>query len=339
MGFVYFQQISGKRHKLQLEGHAAPHGRPRQSPVVTDAIEVRNAEVYYGDDTVPTRHLFGVKYPPIELNGRFSDRRGGAGFKKAKVEEVREFIKEQQSVQFVWADVVSVVGIITHFETARESVHECTWKLTMKVDLDEFANRKKPVPKTPSPQDFSDKIKANFVAGSSIFHDVPDLGGSIFDAIDSVVNAVTSPVREFNDVASDMKSFAKSTTGELSRITNVVGNLRTATYNMREAFASLPASVALIRENASSNMRLWMTQTTIEESMRVQMAAAAEADRAARAALSGRDKTSYVVHGGDTWESIAVQFYGSPGAAAKLQLANGAIGGQPKQGLKIRIPA
>lgn len=339
MGFVYFQQLSGKRHKLQLEGHAAPHGRPRQSPVVTDTITVRNAEVYYGDDSSPTRHLFGVKYPPIELNGRFSDRRGGAGFTKAKIEEVKEFVKEQQSVQFVWADVVSIVGLIEHFEPARESVGEATWKLTMKVDYDQFANRKKPVPKTPSPQDFNAHIRNMLRDSSDILRAVPDMGGSIFDAVDSVANAITSPVREFNDVASDMKSFAKSTTGELSRITNVVGNLRTATYNMREAFASVPASVALIRENAASNMRLWMTQTTIEEGMRREMASAAEADRAARAALSGRDKTSYVVQGGDTWESIAVQFYGSPGAAAKLQLANNAIGGQPKHGLKIRIPA
>lgn len=339
MGFVYFQQLGGKRHKLQLEGHAAPHGRPRQSPVVTDAIEVRNAEVYYGDDTAPTRHIFGVKYPPIELNGRFSDRRGGAGFTKAKIEEVKQFVKEQQRVQFVWADVVSVVGLITLFEPARESTGEATWKLTMKVDVDEFANRKKPVPKTPSPQDFSAHIANMLRDAQGIIPSVPDLQGSILDAVDSVVNLVTSPVRAFGQVADGMRTFEKASVGELSRITNVVGDLRTATFVMRETYASIAPDVALVRERAESNMQLWQSQTTIEESMRREMAVAADADRAARAARSGRDRTAYVVQGGDTWESIAIGFYGRPGEAAKLQLANDAIGGQPKPGVKIRIPA
>ncbi len=119
-----FEQLGGPRKKLELADHAAPHGRPRQAPVVSPEMHIRTSSTYYSGDVPRTIHVFGPSHEPVELVGRFSDRRGGRGFAIAKRDEVMRFVADQQEVLISWSDVYSVVGFITSFVPALEAVSE-----------------------------------------------------------------------------------------------------------------------------------------------------------------------------------------------------------------------
>ena len=65
-----------------------------------------------------------------------------------------------------------------------------------------------------------------------------------------------------------------------------------------------------------------------------------EIDRQSEIAQRGRVLAVYVARGGDSWESVARQFYGGPQNAGKIRDANGVKYGQsPTPGRSYSIPA
>lgn len=338
MGFK-FTQLTGARRSFSLDGASAPLGRPRKDPVVRDGIEARQAVVYYpGNDVQPTRHLFGTKYMPWEIKGYLRDRNLGVGGAKAKCEEIKRFVREQQLCAVTWDDVVSIVGLITKFDPGRESAGEIEWKMTIDVDGDAFADRKVQPVAPPSPRTFASQMAAYLRGLEAQVKSVSALKGSIFDLIDSAVSVLTTAAGQLQGIADGVSSFEKATLSQLNRLSGIVSTVRTASFTLRESLASVKPDVALWQQRASNNVELWAAQTSIEDYLRRVAASGAELDRHARAAAAGKIKTSYVVAQGDTWESISVMFYGSPDRAPDLQIANDQIGGSPKAGAEINIP-
>lgn len=340
MAFVRFQQLGGPKRTLELAGWSAPHGRPYKKAVLSDGIEARQARIYYpGTDDEPTRHVFGVRYETFEFEGRLRDRElGGAGGAAAKVEDIKQFVKDQQRVRFTWANIVSVVGFIAKFSPGRESTGEVDYKLSLDVDSDDFADRKPARVQRRAPNDYTGLIEGWMRKAKVTDLDVTEVGGSVLDLADTFTNALQTAVGGLVNTANGIADFSKATLGQLNRVMSLTTSIQTAIFTTEEAIASLSAADALVRERADDNMRWWAAQATVEDSMRKMAAASGEANRAARIAAAGKTKTTYAVQAGDTWESIAVRFYGSPDRAVDLQVANGLTGGPPKAGTTIRVP-
>lgn len=339
MGFI-FQQLSGPQKRLELADYDAPFGRPRKDPVVRDGVELRRSINYYpGNDVEPTVHIFGDKYLPWELNGRFRDRSptGGLGHALAKKAEVKQFTRDKQRVRITWDDVLSVVGLITKFDPGTEGKGEIEWKMTIDVYSDDLADKTPKAPPTPELADYLSQILAWMTQ-------LPEpraikLHGSLFGALDQMVSTVTGAVGKLTDVANDVSNFKKSTIGELNRLSSVVTSVSTAAATFRDAFTSIGPDAALVFQRADDNAKLLTTQTSVEEQIRNTMSICAQLQRAIAIARAGTHRTTYTVKTGDTWESIAVQMYNAPGRAVDLQVVNNQIGGQPRRGSTIRIPA
>jgi hypothetical protein len=339
MGSVVLEQLAGSRKTITLDGPSAPLGRPRQGPVVTDGVEVRAATVWYpGSDAAPTRHIFGIKYEPWKLSGYLRDRNLGRGGARAKCEEIKAFVRDQQKVQVSWNDIVSGIGLVTKFSPGRESEGEIKWEMQIDIDEDAYADRKPQPIASPAPKDFAFQMALYLQLLLTNINSVPALRGSIFDLIDSAISTITAAAGELNNIASQVSSFEKASLAQLNRLSSVVTTIRGAAFTLRESFASVGPDLALWQQRASHNAELWAQQTTVEDYLRQTLANGAELDRQARIAASGKIRTTYIVQQGDTWESIAVQFYGSPERAPDLQVANDQIGGAPLAGTEIKIP-
>src|SRR5262245_13842563 len=112
-----FEQLAGDRKVIELSGWAAPLGRPRQGAVVRDGIQIRKAETFYPEsDAGPTRHVFGRRYMPWELRGRFRDRADGVDFAKHQTEMLKAFVADAQLCRISWGDILSGVGFIDEFD-------------------------------------------------------------------------------------------------------------------------------------------------------------------------------------------------------------------------------
>jgi len=119
---------------IELSGAAAPHGRARIAPITKAGVELRQSVTYYPGNASPTRHIFGVKYSPWELRGRFMDSDLGPGGAKAMVEKVFAFIEDQLPCSIAWGDILSATGILEAFEAAPEAEDQWGWTLRFGID-------------------------------------------------------------------------------------------------------------------------------------------------------------------------------------------------------------
>lgn len=340
MGSVVFEQLAGPKKTITLDGPSAPLGRPRQAPVLADGVEVRSATVWYpGSDAAPTRHIFGIKYEPWKLTGYLRDRYLGAGGARAKCEEIKAFVRDQQQVRVAWNDIVSATGLITKFSPGRESAGEIKWELVFEPSVDEYADRKPQPVATPAPKDYAFQMALYLQLLLTNIASVPALRGSIFDLIDSAISVLTAAAGELNNIASQVSSFEKASLAQLNRLSSVVTTIRSASFTLRESFASIGPDRALWQQRANNNAELFAQQSTVEDYLRAVLSHGAELDRQARLAAHGRIRTTIVAVSGDTWESIAVAQYGSPDRANDVAQANNALGTSgPVPGTEVVIP-
>lgn len=324
-----FEQLAGERRVLELGDHAAPHGRPRQDPVVDDEIEVREDEVYYGPDVPPTRHLFGTRHTPWEIKGRLSDWYGGQGFAKAKDAECRLFVSEQQQVLVTWGDVLSVVGMVKRYKSGRESVGEITYEMTILVDQDNFLGRL-PKPETPkTPQTFVNRILLALTDLDGLPEIPPTLTGDIFDAVNGLISSINGVGAELNRAANQLDAFANAPFAALRRFRSGMAQLRTALWKLRETYDGLDRNVALESRNAEEGQLFWSAQGGLGKTMAQAMADIAAAERAATVAERGRIRGLVVAQTGDTWEKMAGRLYGDASRAGEIRDANGVSPGSP----------
>jgi hypothetical protein len=329
MGVWRFEQLGGERRVLELADHAAPHGRPRQDPIVEDEIEIRENEVRYGGDEPPTRHLFGAAFTPWELNGRFSDWYGGQGFAKAKTEECRLFVSEQQQVLITWGETLSAVGLIRRFKPGRESVGEITWEMTILIDSDNYLGRLGKAEPPATPQSFTNRILLALTDLDELTEIPPTLTGGIFDALNSIISSINGIGAELNRAADQLDAFANAPFAALRRFRSGMAQLRTSLWKLRETYDGLTRDVALESRNAEQGQLFWDRQGGLGATMAQALSDIAKAERAATVAERGRIRGMVTAQTGDTWEKLALRLYGDASRAGEIREANGVSPGSP----------
>lgn len=352
-----FEQLAGARLVLELTGWSAPMGRPRQEPVVRDGVSVRKAETYYpGNEDGPTRHIFGRKYTPWELRGRFRDRAGGKGFAKLKTEEVKRFVSASQQVRISWGDIVSAQGFIDEFDPGRESEGEVEWVMRISIDVDLFDKKQRKPPKPLVSTEFVQKLIAQelqslygalppmpstdiFTALDEILNLPANVAGQVLEKLDSIVSIVTGTVGQFQEAASNLNNVEKATFAQLNRLVNVSVQVRGTLAALDAVYTNTTVDAALTRDRALENAKFWTGQSSAAAAIREMQSLLAGVERSAQLAIRGRGATSRVVRGGDTWEQIATKHYGAPDRANSLIDANGVQpGAQPIAGHTVILP-
>lgn len=339
-GMVRFLQLEGDSPKtLELAGHAAPHGRPRKEPVAEDTLQLRQRSVYLPGGSQPVRHIFGDKKEPLTFKGRFRDSLGGAGFAKAKNDEVTAFVRDKRLCEVIWDDVLDVHGIIDRYTRGIESPSEFTYEIVVEVDRDLFAANKAFTPLMKGPKDITDAIIESLKLTKVIPKTPPTMKGSVVDLLNSLVGQVNSATGALVRASNDIDSFVTGTVTALQRLRAGLAQTRVAVQNLRSTYDSLLVTVALERESANESQVFADVQSTWSANSLEAMRLIAEADRAAALAEQGRILAFHDAAIGDTWEGIAVQWYGSAQRADQIRTANGVDAGvEPTPGTVYTVP-
>jgi hypothetical protein len=336
-----FRQLGGDRKELTLAGAAAPHGRPRQKPVVSDGIKVRQSKTMYPGSSIPTRHIFGTECEDLELAGRWRDQDLGPGGAATYVSLMKDFVAAQQPISVSWGDAVIIRGLAVNFVPSRESEAEIPWTLKIEVDSDD--SRAAIVRSAPpvDPQGYADKVAQMLTPYVNFANPTKDIeiSPSFLDTLDDVVSSLNGASASFLKAAFAIDNFEQATADSLKRLVAGAGQLKTALLTFQQTMDTTRTDAALLRDASKSNI-LWFEQVA---SAQVNTFAASalltELGVRAETAQTGSIGTTYTAQYGDTWESLATRFLGGPSAAERLRVANGAkFGQQPTPGALLRIP-
>lgn len=338
-----FTQLDGAQSMLQLADHAAPHGRPREKPVVEPEIEVREETTYYSGDNPPTRHLFGLSHSSVKLEGRFSDLYGGEGFARRKRAEVRDFVAAQRQVSVVWDDLFAAKGFIKKFKSMIESGGEIAWEMEVLIDVDDLLNpgrHDQQLQFKIEPADLTAQLREAMEAMDAL-QKVPTMRGSVFDFIGSLISAVNTATASVANVAAQIDSLATAPFQLLRRFRDGLLQLSTAVSNLRTTYDNLTIDIALESEaSADAAQQFWDIQAAWAASSLQAMRLALEAARSSALAEQGQLLSLYTGREGDTWELISRRFYaGSSTRAADIRSANSIeAGANPVPGTVYFIP-
>lgn len=336
-----FEQLGGERRRLELADHAAPHGRPRQKPVVEHRDVYRQAKTYYQGSPVPTRHVFGQKHDPVTLNGRFRDRWGGVGFAKAKMAEVREFAKAQQPVRATWSSLVSMIVFFTSVQHGIESEGEIAWELELDVDEDLILGRTPTRAGQKFTIDFlTSRIQDALKAANQIPYTPPTLKGSTFDLLSGLVGSVNAATAYLIEVSNEIDSLVNAPFQQVARLRAGLGQVRVAISNLRHTYDNLQVHLALEGQAwTDDETAFYRSQAGWGDSSLKALRELAAAERAAARAQRGAIKELYTAKDGDSWDAIAVHEYGSADRASEISRANGVPDGQqPDPGTAYVVP-
>lgn len=344
-----FKQLHGAQKVLTLGGFDAPHGRPRQKPIVKDGVKIRQKAVRYSGSSEVTRHIFGDQEEDWELVGRFSDWRSGNGYAANKVEFIKAFVRDKQQVAILWGNIIAVTGFITEFDPGRESSGEVAWRMAVEIDSDDMAPRanEKVDPGAAASSGFADHLQhtlAPFKAPE--FDDIAPvikkpltMKGDVFDALDTLVSAVASITAKVAEVADQLQSVEKATIGEIRKFRGVLGQLRTAIIQTRETFQFLSADIAVQSDRASDDIDFWKGKNDAMVTLVDALGQIADADHAAAIAERGQIKSFYVARASDTWELIAMSQYQSADRAGDIREMNDIGPGEaPMAGTTYLLP-
>jgi len=335
-----FEQVSGERKKLVLNDHAAPHGRPRQKPVVEVELKQRNAEVRYAGNSVPTRHLFGTSESPEKLEGRLRDAYGGAGFARQKKAEIESFVRDGQQCIGTWDDLVSQLCFLESVKFGIESGGEITYEIQILVDknlLDDDVDSLVIEPR--GPQDLTNQMLLAIVEMNDLVK-VPGLKGSIFDSISSLISGVASVSSACNDVANQIDSFVNAPFQLMNQLRASLDQFRTAVTALRRAYDDLTVDIALENQNAQNQQAFWDVQSAWAASSLDAIRQAIALERASAVAQQGNIKELYTAKDGDTWDQISrIVYNGSADRAEDIRKANGVeAGANPVPGTTYMVP-
>ena len=332
-----FRQLGGPNKRLVLSGWSAPFGRQRKAPVVVDETTIRQKSTYYpGTDAAPTRHIFGIKYEPWELNGRFMDTDGGKDYARRQVDFVKDFVRDQQQLSIAWGDILLVGGFIDKFAAARESEQHVAWKMHVLVDEDYGSLPASAQPSVVSPKTYLPDLAKVAVPLPT---KPPILKPSLLDSLDNMVSSFNSAIANLVNIVNSVDSFERAILGDVKRLRAGIGQVRTAALTLRNTISSIQTNSLLISRSAGSDIQglSYIAQTDVD--LVRTLGRIAELDRQAEIAERGKATTSYVVQLGDTWESLSTKFFNSPDKAAKLREINAAkYGAQPEPGSSIKVP-
>ncbi len=335
-----FEQLAGDKKTLTLSGYSAPFGRPRQKPVVRDKLSIREKTIRYpGSSGPPTRHIFGDDYEPWELQGRFMDREGGAGYALKKTQEVIAFVRDKQAVRITWGDILQYTGFIKSFDPGREGPGDVEWRMVVLVDDDTQAPPQGPSPAPALPADSLAAIKAALAKTLSA-PQAPSLQPNILDAISNAIGAVTSALGAVASAAAQIQSFETALAGDLQRLRAGLGQFRTALLTLQGVVLSTRNDAIGIGRSFGTDANSGGLFADIDVESSSALAAAQTMDNQAAVAQRGKAATRITAKGGDTWESLSIRAYGAPDKADTLRQANGVrYAAPPVPGTSYVVPS
>jgi len=334
-----FTQLGGPKKELVLAGYDAPFGRPRQNAIVRKGVKIRQRTVRYpGNDGPPTRHVLGGEWLGWELAGRFRDAYGGKGHALRRVDEVTRFVLDQAEVAIRWGDVFATTGFLEEFDPGIEAEGEVEWKLRVLIDEDASVAAQRP----DTPSDADAKLQRVIALLTAVVPKLPSADGirpGFFDMVDGLVSSVSGAIGSIANAANTIGNIEKAAFGEVQRLRAGIGQLRTASIALQNAYASAREDVLLLRRAPLTDIDVLGLRAKSDVALTRAAADLADADRQAAIAERGKLLTTIVARAGDTWESLAAKYLGSPAEAQKLRDMNGVKAGeQPIAGRSYKVP-
>lgn len=339
-----FKQFAGQKKSLTLSGWSAPFGRPYHGAVAKDGIMVRHRTVRYpGSNAPPTRHLLGINYHDIDLKGRFRDRELGEGGAKQKAAEVKDFIKDLQTCDISWGDILHVTGVLAEFVPGRESEAEIEWTMKILVDTDNtqpmaFA------PDRTNTNDISGKLAdinaTNFMKVKITSQ--PGFSGikvNFLDAIDDFVSIVTGAVGQISNIINQIDNTQQGLFGEANRLIAGIHQGKTATLNLFNMLSSIQQNSLFVRDSAEDSIKSGNAIAATKAELQVILALFSDIETTATIARYGNANITARAKEDDTWERISIRHFGGPDKANAIRQANRIKGGRkPSAGAKVVIP-
>lgn len=338
-----FRQLGGARRVIVLDGAAAPHGRPRRDPVVTDGVKLRRQRVFYSGNDVPTTHIFGVEWKDWELKGRWGDRFLGRGGTTSMIETWKEFVRDAQEIEVSWGDLLRSTAIVDDFEVGRESPAECEYTIRLLI------NEQTGVPSMAHlmAEDRSPQVVAEDVADRAAALErelakpsLKDMASNFVDSLAEMVGSINTLSASLVSAAQDFDDFVGGTIDQLERLRSGCSQMRTAVLAMERTVRSANNDIALMVRSSDAEVPWAATRSNLDVLLTSMLALLAELDRQAEVEQRGRMTGLYVARLGDTWESISILEYGGPDGAGKLREANGVRYGEPPvPGRAYQVPS
>ena len=339
------EQLGGPKKVIELTGYSAPFGRPRQKPVIEEEISSRVQTVRYpGNSGPPTRHIFGTQWSDqIPINGRWKDSVLGPGGANSMVDEMQNFLADEQPVRVSWGDIVSYTGYLQRLRIGRESESEIVWTLIIDIDQrDGFLRQRAPTGSqlqngTEKLAEFLAKIFSSNIG--SIPSTAPDWSPTLFDAIDDAITNVAAQASALANLANQIDSIEKATITELQRLRLGVESARTALLTFRDTYRSFDMDLALFTRQSESDIQ-WTAFTSQNEVDTAEiLAVLADIEREFLITQRGKTVSNVVAGTADTWENMSIRVYGSADGANRLRDANGVRYGElPAAGRTYQVP-
>lgn len=338
------KQTGGDQKTLTLSGWSAPFGRPRQKAVVRNGVKVRQKTKRYPGNDQPTRHIFGTEEMPFELSGRFRGRElGGPNGVRAKVQEVKDFVRDCQSVQIIWPDYINVQGFIEEFDSGIESQAEVEWTMRILIDADNF--RASSTSSVPSRQTNTTADAEQILQLSTSLTTLPDtpeadaINPDFFDSLDDAISSITGAVGQLVDIANQIQDIESATAAQLRRLEAGIGQAQTAMLTMLQTMQNAQQDSIYLANDGTASLAWVAISTAAQLDAYIALDLLASMSNQAQQADTGSTNTTAQVQDGDTWEKIALRVYGGIDGADLLKRANGVKGGtKPKPGQVLHVP-
>lgn len=338
-----FQQLDGPRKRLVLSGASAPHGRRRQSAIVTEKRNARTKTSLYPDSgSRKTRHVFGIEHEPWEFQGRWMDRDLGQGGANVLAEEWKAFLDDRVPIRISWGSIVNFDGFLESITLAREASTDIAYTLHIDIDEDLNASRViRPAPPLPNPSEATARMMAQIDAAVAplIRPQKPAIPVSLFDTIADAISVVTGEFGKLANLANEVDDFAAATAAQLDRLLAGIRQGRTALLTLREVYTRVQLDAYAVTRSASDLLETEAAQVQFEATLLAVLASLERMDRETRIARRGTLTYHVTAKDGDTWESIAFAAYGDPDRTDALREANGvSFGDPPVPGRTYMVP-
>jgi hypothetical protein len=341
--WVFTQLGKATLPPLKLEGPNAPFGRPRKGAVVEKEIEIRVSETFYVGNDEPDRHVFGKKYTPIVLTGRFMDSRIGVEQgAQAKADEVLAFVDARQACRMEWGGMFAATGLLTKCKIGYESAEELIWTLTAALSTDDTQPIRAPIPPPVNTSDLVAQINQKFGnVTQRIAACPPDMKyvPGFMDRVAALISRINTASAAFSNFAASVDNFESTLSSDVAHFRAGIASYKTSVDQLQITFSTAENDSAVQAARAEAQAIYFAIRAQNDLDLLEILAALSTADLSAEIIQQGQPDRTYNAVWGDTWESIADTELGSAGFADQLRQANGVrYGGQPFPGQQIHIP-
>jgi len=328
---------------LQLDGSAAPIGRPYQNPVAETEEFVRSEETYYNKNDVPTIHDFGMGQKPWTLKGRWSDKMLGTGMAQQLKSQALAMLRTRHLISVEWGNVLNYTAFMKNWKFGHESPTNFTWQLELTILKDNTVATANATSWLLGPTDAADtaKMMALLAADIAAPPNLDTIKPSIFDMLDSLVNAVSAAAGMVADIANTIASWEQATFAELNAFRAGVMQLKTAAITLVQTWSDLQTDTAMFGKNSANDLSFLAAQSNSVVSMQDYMDQMDQADQAAAVVQTKEQAATVVAIGTDaTFDAMAGRVMGDQSQGAAIAAANQMPpGARPQVGTKYKLPA